>query len=78
MNPTPQTDTGTVRTVVVLLGIIALAGLAAIVFLASQDKDTNTVGLITTAASASLATLLASTRSVSPPSSPDGEPPPPV
>ena len=74
VQPVTVTDTGTVRLVIGLLGAIALGGLGAIVGLSITDHDTNTVGLITTGAAASLATILTTTRSVQAPP----QPPPPA
>ena len=62
-----MTDTKTVRLVIIMLGLVALFGLAGLVALLLFDKPTDAValvGTITGGAVGSLGTLLASTRSV--------------
>lgn len=65
-NPVAQTDTLTVRLVVVMLGLVVLGGLAGTVWLISQHftaADLNSVGYVTTGALGALSAVLVSTRS---------------
>lgn len=62
-----QTDTGVVKLVVLGLFLIAIVGLVGTIFLIARDTATESVAIVTGITSASvgsLATLLASTKSI--------------
>lgn len=61
--PTAQTDTLTVRLVVVFLGLAVLGALAAVAWLVAGGKDPGAVATIGTTALGALAAVLVSTRS---------------